>query len=364
MNAGFARTLVLAAWAALFCVLWALDEGLRYLGPRTQWVIPFGAVTLTLATVAHAVHAVAARRDFPRLSSGEAAGALALLVPVLAVVAVPRAGLGAQAASKRPASDAVLVASVAPAAKRAAANAPPKNSLEAPFLDVAVATVSPAEGAAMGLVPGSRVRVHGIVVHRSDVPRTFGLTRFFISCCAADALPVVVPVDGGRAARPPEDAWQLIEGTLARRGSSLVVLADRMQTTKEPRSPYVSTKDGGGSTTYAAPAASAAAETATPAAAPAPTNALAPTGKDAGFSGRAAKVYETYYAHCKVFTYEALAFPKRVKTPEEAARVFAGPPRKFQPPAYRGCLDGLRAGEGRITVADVLKTLVEAAEEG
>ena len=46
LGTGAARTLVLAAWAALFAVLWAADEGQRYLGPRTQWVIPFGALAL------------------------------------------------------------------------------------------------------------------------------------------------------------------------------------------------------------------------------------------------------------------------------------------------------------------------------
>jgi hypothetical protein len=89
VGAGVARTLVLGAWAALFCGLWALDEGFRYLGPRTQWVIPFGAIALTLATLAHGVLAVVRRRDFGALTRGEAAGALVIVLPILAVLAVP-----------------------------------------------------------------------------------------------------------------------------------------------------------------------------------------------------------------------------------------------------------------------------------
>lgn len=359
VGAGVARTLVLAVWATLFCALWALDEGSRYLGPRTQWVIPFGAIALTLATLAHGVLAVVRRRDFGALTRGEAAGALVIVLPILAVLAVPSPELGAQAASKKRTSNAVLVSQLAPSRERAEEE--PRTSLEASFVDIAVATMSPSEGAAMGLVPGARVRVHGLVVHRSDVRGTFGLTRFFISCCAADALPVIVPVDAGKAAWPPEDRWQLVDGTLARRGAGLVVVADRLQTTKEPKSPYVSVSDGGGVAVLAGGDASSASAAS---AAPTPAQTTpAPSGEEVGFRGRAARVYERYYVHCKEFTYEALAFPSRVRTQEEAAKLFAGPPRQFQPPAYRGCLDGLRRGEGRITVADVIKALV-AGEEG
>ncbi len=352
VGAGTVRTVVLAAWAALFWTLWALDEGIRYLGPRTQWVIPFGAVTLALAALAHGVLAVLHRRESRGLSRGEALGALTILLPIVAVLAVPQPELGAQAASKKRTSNAVLVAQLAFSQKRAAEK--PRSSLDASFVDIAVATMSPSEGAALGLVPGARVRVHGLVVHESDLRGTFGLTRFFISCCAADALPVIVPVDAGTRAWPKEDEWQLVDGTLQRRGTSLVVVADRLKTTKEPRAPYVSVSDDGGvaAALGGAPAPGRASRTKRP-----------PTGESAGFTGRAANVYERYYAHCREFTYEALAFPARVQTAEEAARLFAGPKREFQPPAYRGCLDGLRAGEARITVVDVIKTLV-GNEEG
>jgi uncharacterized repeat protein (TIGR03943 family) len=351
LGTGIARTLVLAAWASLFVALWVLDEGLRYLGPRTQWVIPFGAVTLTLAAVAHGVLAATRRRDSPPLTRGEAVGTLALLLPFVALLLVPQPSLGAHAASKRRTSNDVLVAQLPSSGSRASAAR--KDSLRASFVDVAVATMSPAEGAGLGLAAGARVRVHGRVVHESEIPGTFGLARFFISCCAADALPIVIPVDPGAAARPPQDQWLLVTGTLARRGASLVVLGRRMQKTEEPSSPYVSTGDGG-STATGTPTATGA---------PPPPAAIPPPGADkrsgarraatAGFTGRAARVYDRYYEHCKVFTYEALAWPERARNAEEAARMFAGPPRRYQPPAFRGCLDGLEAGEASITLTEL-----------
>jgi putative membrane protein len=352
------RTLVLAAWAAFFVVLWTTGEGERYLGPRTQWVIPFGALALGATAAAQGLVALGRRRrtdgrwDTPpsaheaegsfRFLRGEGVGSLVLALPILALLVVPTPELGAQAVSKKRASNAVLVAQLPDSSPR-------KSSLDAPFLDVAVATLSPREGAALGLAAGAPVRVHGLVVDESDAPGTFGLTRFFISCCAADALPIVVPVAPGGAARPAENDWAVVTGRLARRGSQLVVAAEGIRRTAPPSSPYVSSSDAGAS----------------PAVSPAPAGAESTSrrsGEAAGFAGRAARVYERYFAHCKVYTYDALAWPEKARNDEEAARLFAGPPRRYQRPAFRGCLDGLRTGEARITLAELFRRIARSGE--
>jgi uncharacterized repeat protein (TIGR03943 family) len=348
VGSGAARSFVLAAWAAMFVVLWSLDEGLRYLGPRTQWVIPFGAVTLTLAAVAHAVLAFTRRRESRPLTPGEAGSSFALLLPIVALLAVPQPELGAQAVSKKRPSNDVLVAQL-PSREQRAAAVRPKGTLGASFIDVAVATFSPGEGATYGLVPGARVRVHGLVVHESEVKGTFALARFFISCCAADALPIVIPVDPGKAARPPQDQWLLVTGKLARRGERLVVVPEKVQRTKEPESPYVSSSDGG--TTPGGTTVRNAAPPPAPTTAPKRSSGL---GLAAGFQGRAANVYDRYFDHCKEYTYEALVYPGKAKGNEEAARVFAGPPREFQPPAYQGCLAGLEADQASIDLRELI----------
>jgi uncharacterized repeat protein (TIGR03943 family) len=334
------RTVVLAAWAAFFAFLWASGEGERYLGPRTQWVIPFGALALGATALAQGVLAVT-RRAHTEPGHGEVVGSLVLALPILALLIVPTPELGAQAASKKRASNAMLVAQL-PAPRPTAARG---DTTRASFVDVAVAALSPKEGATLGLRDGARVRVHGLVIHDSDVSGTFGLARFFVSCCAADAVPVVVPVDPGRLARPPQDRWLVVSGALRRRGERLVVAAAQLDETRAPSSPYVSASDGGAAT-----------------APPVPQRAKrpAPSGERAGFAGRAANVYERYYAHCKEFTYDALAWPQRASNADEAARLFAGPPRPLQPAAYRGCVDGLNAGEARIT----LKELFRRAAQG
>jgi uncharacterized membrane protein len=86
------RAVGLAAWGALFGWLWLSGESVRYLGPRTQWVIPVGAIGLTLAAAGY-VHAT---RDMPssRARPLELFGLAALLVPILAAATLAHAQLG------------------------------------------------------------------------------------------------------------------------------------------------------------------------------------------------------------------------------------------------------------------------------
>jgi hypothetical protein len=89
-----------------------------------------------------------------------------------------------------------------------------------------------------------------------------------------------------------------------------------------------------------------------------PPPTLAPPATSAN---RTQRVYEAYYRHCRRFTWPALVYPQAARSETEAARKFAGPPRPYQRPAFRGCLAGLRAGEATIDLAEV-KRLVEAEE--
>jgi uncharacterized repeat protein (TIGR03943 family) len=60
---------------------------------------------------------------------------------------------------------------------------------------------------------GARLRVDGFVVPDTDGPKgTFLLTRFVLSCCAADAYPVSLRISGIRHL-PQKDTWVRIEGT-------------------------------------------------------------------------------------------------------------------------------------------------------
>lgn len=227
VDARIARGGVLGLWAALFLVLWASGTASRYLGPRTLWIVPFGAVALALATIAYSYGYVRSTRAGSALTLREAASLFALLVPLAAVSLVPHAALGSYAASRK---GGIGFAFVRP-------HAPAKPS-EASFLDIRVAEGDSDFAAEAGIKPGLRVRLLGFVVGSKDVPPgTFELARFYIACCIADAEAVGVPVEGRG---PSPNTWLEVTGSLARRGKRLVVIPDEVARVRAPKQPYLS----------------------------------------------------------------------------------------------------------------------------
>jgi uncharacterized repeat protein (TIGR03943 family) len=229
VDARLARGGVLALWAVFFLVLWTTGTSNRYLGSRTQWVVPFGAVVLALATLLYAYGYARTRRHGPALTLREASSLFALLVPLAAVLLVPHAALGSFAASRKGGSAHFL---------SARQPAPAKPS-DASFLDIRIAEGDKAFAAQAGIKTGLRVRLLGFVSGSADVQSaTFELARFYVACCVADAQPVGVPVAAGRSFK--RDTWLDVTGTLGRRGRRFVVRAQRIERAPEPSQPYFS----------------------------------------------------------------------------------------------------------------------------
>ena len=51
MGARMARIVAVGGWTAFFWVIWLSGDAGRYLGERTLWVVPFGAVATAIAFV-------------------------------------------------------------------------------------------------------------------------------------------------------------------------------------------------------------------------------------------------------------------------------------------------------------------------
>lgn len=91
---------------------------------------------------------------------------------------------------------------------------------------------------------GQAANVTGFVIHPPDWPDTyFMVSRFVLTCCAADAYPVGLPVRmAAGQARPPVDSWQAVKGTMTtdtladRR--QLVITPTEITTIPEPQNPY------------------------------------------------------------------------------------------------------------------------------
>lgn len=193
-----ARIGALAAWAVFSTLLWLTDGADRYLAERTTWVVPFGA----LITGAAAILLLARGKSsiLRPLAPREAAGILAVVAPIVAVLAVPQGQLGAAAAERR-----AERAATAPLAVRKMG---PLSGIS--YAHIMATRVHPQPGVKRGV----RVRLVGFVMRKAGTPAgMFQVTRFQINCCIADATPLFVTVDP-RGVVPPRDAWVEVTGPL------------------------------------------------------------------------------------------------------------------------------------------------------
>jgi putative membrane protein len=228
-----ARSFVLAAWSLFFLWLWLGGEATRYLGPRTLWVVPFGALTLGGAAIAGFA---AARDDRGRrvpLGRREAITAAVLLLPMLAVAAVPRAQLGSLAASNK--------ASTGTFAGAGALLGTPSDDGAVSFRDIHYANQSEEYALERGIGEALKVELVGFV---TNAPEGAGdrleLTRFYVSCCAADAIPYSVAVAAGRRGSGlRKDEWVEVAGVLARDADGFIVEAESVRSVSVPQDPYL-----------------------------------------------------------------------------------------------------------------------------
>jgi putative membrane protein len=222
------RALVLVAWAALFTWLWVSGESVRYLGPRTQWVIPVGAIGLALAGAGYLLST--SHREYPRIGRREGLGLAALLVPVLAALVLANAQLGALAASNKLSSRGIDSAALARLASR--------DAKQVGFLQLNAAGHDAQLSRELGLVAGRPIELTGFV---SEAGRSFTLSRFYITCCVADAVPVGVRVvAAGPRPEVRRDAWLNVTGVLVRGDREWNVRALRIERIKPPADPYLS----------------------------------------------------------------------------------------------------------------------------
>lgn len=91
---------------------------------------------------------------------------------------------------------------------------------------------------------GQQVKVQGFVVHSKELPDNyFTLTRFVITCCAADAYPIGLPVKLSQDRQSyPEDQWYEVKGEMMTETldgkRQLVIQASQLQPLPTPTNPF------------------------------------------------------------------------------------------------------------------------------
>jgi uncharacterized repeat protein (TIGR03943 family) len=91
---------------------------------------------------------------------------------------------------------------------------------------------------------GQKVNINGFVLHPKELSSNYlTLARFVITCCAADAYPVALPVKfTGDRQQYPQDAWLQVQGKMIVETLSgkrqLVIAATKLQPITAPKNPY------------------------------------------------------------------------------------------------------------------------------
>jgi uncharacterized repeat protein (TIGR03943 family) len=217
---------VLAVWASVFWYLLATDRSALYLSSRTAWVVPLGAIVLSIAA---AGRLATARAPHGEGLPGRTAWGLGIIVlPAILVLALPPAALGSYAAARRSA----VAAGVVPGETVATG--------EITLVDVAAAKWSRDTLDQLVRRAGTEVSFVGFVTEDPGAAvDEFILTRFIVSCCVADALSVQVRVVGAPPGEFREDQWVRVTGNLYPLGNEMIVDASSVERVPRPARPYL-----------------------------------------------------------------------------------------------------------------------------
>jgi uncharacterized repeat protein (TIGR03943 family) len=153
---------------------------------------------------------------------------LAFLIPIVIGLALPERGLNALAALQRGAGDPAMAAELA--AQQQLAEAREEQGYGwTTVLGVAQRLNAP---------EAQKVGALGFVVRNEKAPADqFLLVRFLISCCAADASPVAVPVKWPEAHTLENNQWVKVFGRTDLKAKALI--ADKVEPAREPANPYM-----------------------------------------------------------------------------------------------------------------------------
>jgi uncharacterized repeat protein (TIGR03943 family) len=175
-------------------------------------------------------------RDTPstRARPIELAGLAALMVPILAAATLAHAQLGSLAASNKLSSRGIDPSALARLASRDASSVG--------FLQLNAAGRDAGLSRELGLEAGKTVKLLGFVSSSPEGSRPFELSRFYITCCVADAVPVSVHVSPGAVRRlhVQRNDWLNVTGVLAQGDREWIVRAVRVEQVDAPSNPYLS----------------------------------------------------------------------------------------------------------------------------
>jgi putative membrane protein len=217
----------LGLWAAMFWMLFLTGRTYLYLSTRTSWLVPTGAIIFTASAIGRLVTGRTDRREPVDRHNAWGFGLMAL--PVVLVLALPPATLGAYTVQKR----ATFAGSAIGATAR---------DVTGPldFVDIGAAQSFSAAMDQLRARAGEPITLEGFVTKESSAPPDeILLTRYIVTCCVADATIAQVRVVGLPPGDYTSDEWLQVTGAVYPVGREVLVAADGATQIPVPNQPYL-----------------------------------------------------------------------------------------------------------------------------
>jgi uncharacterized repeat protein (TIGR03943 family) len=219
----------IGVWAGLFWFVLLSGRTALYLGTRTHWVVPAGAILLSAVFVGRLASVRVERIEPIRPRDSWTLAVVAF--PVVVLLSLPTASLGTFAVSRR--------ASLSSSGFAGGDTLPATGDLS--FVHVGGALISEESMRALVARAGSTSSFTGFVDRQPGEPADeFLLSRFMISCCIADALSIQVRVVNAPPGEFEPDDWVRATGKLYPLGREVILDASEVVKVPKPEHPYLS----------------------------------------------------------------------------------------------------------------------------
>jgi uncharacterized repeat protein (TIGR03943 family) len=220
---------VLAAWSGLFWFLILADRVDLYLSTRTSWVVPMAAGGLAAVALGLVLAGRSPRPEPVRVR--EAVVMTLLVAPVVLLLTLPPSSLGSFSAPKKARFAGSALATIY---GRFDATS------EITLLAVAAGQTSEEGSRLLANRAGSEVDFVGFVARDTSAEADeLMLSRYVVTCCAADATVVQVRVVNVTPGRFGPDDWIEVRGRIYPIGREVIVLASSIQEVPRPDRPYL-----------------------------------------------------------------------------------------------------------------------------
>lgn len=232
--------LAIASWGILMLRYWHTGKLSILIHRDYFWLVIAGGIGLSIVSSLKALELLRKRSDIPdtrhiTIFPPGFSSALLLLTAILGLVITPRV-FASQTALQRGVTDVLQATRSQPQAFRSSIR-----SEERTLIDwIRTLNVYPEPDA----YSGQKVKVQGFAIHPPELPPEYLLlSRFVITCCAADAYPVGLPVKLTQNRQAyPQDTWLEVEGQMITQNlqnkRQLTIQASNLRPIQEPKNPY------------------------------------------------------------------------------------------------------------------------------